>query len=292
MIVCLVLLCCCLILLLVRNIRTRMALKYLLKQLDEIEHGSHIELAVSARQKQIIKLCKKLNRIFAQSEENRIQYERAERRLMENITSLAHDIRTPLTGARGYVQMAEECGDDERHSEYLVSASRRMTELSDMLEELFLYTKLTGEEYTLNIQQLQALPLLSDCLLGMYQQFEERGMEPVVEFASEGFSVNADEEALRRIFLNLIQNALVHGSGNLKIIQKENSLIFENSVAETNTLNPMLIFDRFYKGDKTRRRGSSGLGLFIVKELMERMNGNVLAELTDGELRITLIFAD
>ena len=58
-----------------------------------------------------------------------------------------------------------------------------------MLEELFLFTKLTGGDFELSVQEVQVLPLLSDCLVGMYQQFEEKGISPEVLFTSEDLCV-------------------------------------------------------------------------------------------------------
>lgn len=274
--------------LLLQYIRNVLEIQSLCRQLEELEQGSHIELGVQSRRRDILTLCRKLNRLQKFHHQEQIQYERAERQLKQNITGLAHDIRTPLTGAAGYVQLAQECEESGRRAYYLQVASDRLGELRDMLEELFLYTKLTGDEFTPDMREVQVLPLLSDCLVGLYHRFEEKGISPQVDFAQEGFRVQADEECLRRIFHNLIQNALLHGSGEIVIRQEESSLIFENMVSETSRPDMEHIFDRFYKADSARRKGSSGLGLFIVKELAERMNGSVYAQLEENRLRITL----
>lgn len=315
----------------------------LCRQLEEIERGSHMELTALTRHKSLLQLCRSLNRILAARDQNHIQYERAEKQLKQNITNLAHDIRTPLTGASGYLQLARECDDAGKREHYLSVTGRRLEELADMLEKLFLYTKLANEDFTFsneNMNRIQVLPLLSDCLLSLYTKFEELNMEPEVRFESEGFQVLADEDALRRIFLNLLQNALIHGAGNLVITQrivydvqnpqKENPcwkatsdkampwekasdkamprkkasddkampretgtrgcLVFENSVSENSTPDPEQIFDLFYKADSARRKASSGLGLFIVRELMRRMGGEAAAELDGNALRIFLYF--
>lgn len=282
-------------------------IRSLCRQLEEIRHGSHMELTVGTRQKSLLALCRSLNHILAVRNQSRIQYERAEKQLKQNITNLAHDIRTPLTGASGYLQLARECADADKREHYLSTADRRLDELADMLEKLFLYTKLANEDFTLsneNRKRIQVLPLLSDCLLSLYTKFEEQKTEPEVHFESEGFQVLADEDALRRIFLNLLQNALLHGAGGLTITQRilydspnpqaaptpHGCLSFENPVPEEIRLDPEQIFDLFYKADTARRKGSSGLGLFIVKELMKRMGGDAAAELDGNLLRIILHF--
>ncbi len=274
--------------LLLQHIRSVLEIRSLNRQLEELERGSHMELGLQSRQRDMLALCRGLNRLQKLHHQKQMQFERGERQLKENITGLAHDIRTPLTGAAGYVQLARECEDPGRREYYLQVASDRLGELGNMLEELFLYTKLTSEEFAPDMREVQALPLLSECLVGQYRRFEEKGVSPRVDFEREGFRVLADEECLRRIFCNLIQNALLHGGKDLVIRQEEGRLIFENSVPESSRPDPEHIFDRFYKADSARRKGSSGLGLFIVKELAERMNGSVDAQMEGNRLRITL----
>ena len=311
-------------------------------QLEEIRRGSHIELAAGSRQKRLLALCQLLNQVLSAKDADYILYQQKERLLKQNITSLAHDIRTPLTGASGYVQLALECEDTEKEKHFLSAAQTRMEELEDMLEKLFLYTKLTSDDFTLapeNQKKLQALPLLGECLLGFHTQFERAGYAPEVLFEKEDYRILGEEEALRRIFQNLIQNALLHGSGGLRILQRDGipdlsavsglsaasglpaahadygsassgsaasghapagsqtaslggCIIFENPVPEADSIDISRLFDRFYKADPARGKASSGLGLFIVKELMCKMGGTVSARLEGGLFKITLQFPD
>ena len=276
--------------LLVQYTRSILEVRSIRRQLEEIERGSRMELGVYSRQREMLALCRKLNELGRQNMQGQIRYEKAQKQLKQNITALAHDIRTPLAGASGYVQLAGECRERGRQAYYLQVAEGRLKELGDMLEELFLFTKLSDADFEPDMRRMQVLPLLGDCLVGMYLQFEEKGISPEVRFDSEGFRVDADEEYLRRIFHNLIRNALLHGTGNLVITQQEKRLTFENAVSETSRPDTEQIFEQFYKADSARRKGSSGLGLFIVKELMEKMGGGVKAELEQEKLRIILKF--
>lgn len=274
-------------------LRLRADIRYLHEQLGEIERGSHIELAVYSRRQSLLAFCRRLNRVLQEKDASHNRYEKAEKKLKQNITDLAHDIRTPLTGASGYVQLARESTDSIKKEHYLEAAGKRLAELSDMLEELFLYTRLTDEDYSLpkeSLKKTYVLPLLSECLLSLYSAFEERGTSPEIDFASEDFCIYAEEEILQRIFLNLIRNALLHGRGGITILQKEDLLIFENPVSQDSIPDTGQLFDRFYKADSVRRKGSSGLGLFIVKELTESLGGKVWAEYSHGLLRILLRF--
>lgn len=288
MVVILVIWGCLCAVLVIRYIGMVLTVRSLNMQLEEIDRGSRMELGVQSRQRDVLALCGNLNRIWQHWYKNRMQYEKAQKQLKQNITSLAHDIRTPLTGAAGYVQLAQECKEAARRERYLQTADDRLKELGDMLEEMFLYTKLTSREFELNLSDIQLLPLLSDCLLGFYRQFEERGISPTVEFETESLRVRADEECLRRIFHNLIQNALLHGRGGLAVRQRGTGLVFENLVSETSKPDPGQVFDQFYKADSARRKGSSGLGLFIVKELAEKMDMRVSAGMEGEKFWIAL----
>nr|WP_300863498.1 ATP-binding protein [uncultured Acetatifactor sp.] len=84
----------------------------------------------------------------------------------------------------------------------------------------------------------------------------------------------------------------MHGTGDISILQTGNRIAFENPIPEGNPPNPEQLFDRFYKSDPSRRKGSSGLGLFIVRELMRKMGGDAEAGLEGGALRITLCFPE
>lgn len=290
-------------------IRLRMDICCLDRQLDEIGRGSHIELAVNSRQKSLLALCRKLNQVLSSRDADHIRHEKSEKQLKQNITSLAHDIRTPLTGASGYLLLARETQNPEKKARCLQAASDRMAELKDMLEELFLYTRLASGDFEFppeKLRRIQVFPLLGECLLSLYSRFESAGISPEISFQSENFCVLADEDSLTRIFLNLIQNALLHGSGGLIVTQQEgfpdrhsdneNSrtegvfVTFANPLPQDSHIDTARIFERFYKADPARGKGSSGLGLFIVKELMEKMGGSTWAESDGKNLKIILFF--
>ena len=154
-------------------VRNRMELRSIYRQLEEVAAGSHIELTVSSRRKPVLALCRQLNLILRNQDSDQLRFRQAQKDLKQNITGLAHDIRTPLTGAFGYVQLAEECGDEVKRAHYLHAAKARLSELEEMLEKMFLYTKLTSEDFELSPERLQVLPLLDDCLLNLYPKFEK-----------------------------------------------------------------------------------------------------------------------
>lgn len=265
--------------------------RHLQKQLELLKNGSHMELATNTRNQVFLQLYTKLNQIFADIREKEQQHIRSQNQLKQSVSDIAHDIRTPLTSASGYLQMLEECTESEKQLRYEHIINRRIDELKDMLEELFLYTKLTSADFTFHCQSTAVFPVLSDCMIGMYHVFEEKLIEPEILFENENISVSATPEALGRIFRNLINNALLHGTGGLSIVQTGTTIRFANPVAHADTIDTDRLFDRFYKGDKTRKKGSSGLGLAIVRELCQRIGGTAEAEIVNEDtLEISVTF--
>ena len=202
---------------------------------------------------------------------------------------VSHDIRTPLAGAMGYLQLLE--GEPDRQAEYLGIVYKRLEELDGLLEELFLYTRLQGGSLPLECRELAALPPLWDALAEFYPQLEAAGVEPELRFDREDMAVWASPEALGRVYRNLIANALRHGGGGLTVSGGDGVICFSNELLPGPRPDPEHLFDRFYQSSPARAKGGAGLGLSIVQELMERMGGRVSAHITGDTLEIRLSFS-
>ena len=93
------------------------------------------------------------------------------------------------------------------------------------------------------------------------------------------------------MYRNLIANALRHGGGGLRVSGRAGEVVFSNPLGPGPRPDPNHLFDRFYQGSPARGRGGAGLGLAIVRELMERMGGGVSAEIERDEMQIKLVFS-
>ena len=101
----------------------------------------------------------------------------------------------------------------------------------------------------------------------------------------------ASPEALGRIYRNLVVNALRHGGGGLTVSAKDGDVCFSNPLGSGPRPDPDHLFDRFYQSSPARGKGGAGLGLSIVRELMEQMGGRVSAQIVGDTLQILLVFA-
>ncbi len=257
--------------------------------LEETPAESNLRLTVRMSGTAPRRLCQAVNSRLEEGRQLRLETAKRERALKYTMACISHDIRTPLAGAMGYLQLLE--GEPDRQAAYLPIVGKRLKELEGLLDELFLYTRLLHETLPLECQEIPALPPLWDALAEFYPQLRAAGAEPELRFDREDLRVWADAEALGRVYRNLIANALCHGGGGLTISGQGGALCFSNPLPPGPQPDPEHLFDRFYQSSPARGKGGAGLGLAIVRELMERMGGQVSARITAGTLEIRLSFA-
>lgn len=267
-------------------------MKHICEQLKVIQEGSHIQLTSQIHTKTFHDLYDQLDDMLVEYQLKQLQFQKTEEQLKMTIQNMAHDLRTPLTSSMGYMHMLKESEDEVKKQRYLDISIERMEELKRLLEELFLYTKLISESYVLECEKKTIYPILTKTLFSFYHLFEKANQEPTIRFQDESMKCFINQEAMERVFRNLINNALLHGIGDLTIIQDHNTITFQNTIKVGKIPDIEHIFDRFYKADQSRSHSSSGLGLAIVKELMEKMGGIVNAQIDGNHFIIRLILSD
>lgn len=256
--------------------------------LEETPAESNLRLAVRMSGAAPRRLCQAVNQRLEEGRRLRQEALSREQDLKYTMACISHDIRTPLAGAMGYLELLE--GEPERQGEYLGIVQKRLGELEALLEELFLYTRLQGGSLPPECGEVAALPPLWEALAEFYPQLEAVGAAPELRFDREDMTVWASPEALGRVYRNLIANALRHGGGGLAVSGGEGEICFCNELLPGPRPDPEHLFDRFYQGSPARAKGGAGLGLSIVRELMEQMGGRVSARITGDTLEIRLVF--
>ncbi|WP_158229609.1 sensor histidine kinase [Blautia sp. An81] len=271
----------------------RRQVRGLAQQLKDLEPGSNQRLTCSVRDRNILSLCRLVNTYIDSQQKLVLQAREAEEKLKYTIASVSHDIRTPLTGASGYMQMAEKTEDPDKRKEYCRIVRGRLKDLEQLLDQLFLYTKLTSQEISLQMELVSLFPLVCEVLTGFYGKFQEQNREPSLDFQEEAIQIQGDSSQLKRVLGNLVSNSLSYGLGTLFIFQKGNTLTFSNKVKDPGSIDPDQMFVRFYRGDPSRNASKSshaGLGLSIARELTQAMGGKIEARLHEDILEIVLTF--
>lgn len=244
--------------------------------------------------KELNELADSVNRLLDNSDKLKREVLQSGQELKDAITSISHDIRTPLTSLDGYFHLLSEAQTDEERSKYISVIRGRIDVLGSMLEELFTYTKLQNEQYSITLSEIDIKKCVLDTLFSFYNDIEERGITPEVDICEERVSTIGNTEAMGRIVQNIVKNALEHGSGELRISfgRSDGNVVFvcENSVDSPESIDISQVFRRFYRSDEARTKSSTGLGLAIARGLAEKQGGTLTADLDGNMFRITAAF--
>lgn len=235
-----------------------------------------------------------LNELLDMRRKEKRRYLEKEALIADTYTNLSHDIRTPLTSLDGYFQLMEDCENVDDQRRYLDIIHERIHSLNDMLEELFTFTKLKNDSYTLTLAPCFINRILKETVFSYYDDWVRKELEPDIQIADELLCINGNVQGLRRVIQNIIKNGLDHGEKKISIILERRGgqavLRISNLVKNPEEIDVDHVFDRFYKADRARSRTSTGLGLAIAKELVDRMGGEIGARIEEDEFIVEIIF--
>lgn len=271
-------------------------LKLLVGQMQFIEdEETNIRLVSFFNAKEINQLVILINRVIGKYRNATIETIRVNRNFRESITSISHDIRTPLTSLRGYIQlMRKETEITEKQERYIQIMESRFDAVQRMLNQLFEYARIENGEITLKMEQVNLANILCDVLSNFYSEFSEQNEEPLVKICEETVYINGDKNAVFRVIENILSNALRHGTGGYEVEllkEKETCILrVSNRTDSIEDTDVERIFERFYTTDKSRTKKGTGLGLAIAKKFTEQMGGNIEAALEKDKFTITLTF--
>jgi signal transduction histidine kinase len=230
-----------------------------------------------------------------------LQYEENRKNLISNIS---HDLKTPVTAIKGYVEgiMDGVTDSPEMMERYLKTIHNKTLHMDRMIDELFLFSKLDLKRLPFHFEEVELSSFLQDCTDELEMDVEKRGMRLLYE-APEHLSpanIIADREKLKRVFVNIIENAV-------KYMDKEDGTIWITLGDEGDVYKVVIkdngqgiapealpyIFDRFYRADPARNAntGGSGLGLAIAQHIVEEHGGRISAasELGIGTVMMILL---
>lgn len=227
---------------------------------------------------------RQFNELLAQEEAQKHARDQ-KRNLM--LSDIAHDIKTPVTTICGYSKaLSEGVVEEKDRQPYLDAIYAKAMRMDELVTLLFEYVKLDSEGFVLHREAGDLAELTREMVALLYADFEDRGIELVLELAEEKVPFEMDRLQLGRAVTNLLTNAVRYGKtgGRVLVRLQEYELTVADDGEPVDPAFAAHIFEPFARGDKARSsKGGSGLGLGIAKKIVEMHGGKLLLNQSFGE---------
>jgi two-component system sensor histidine kinase VanS len=264
-------------------------IKEIAEGINEISKGNLGNRIVINNEDEFALIADKLNEMAESIHEIMENERRSEYAKNELITSVAHDLRTPLTSIIGYLDLVSTKElSPETQRKYIEIAYNKSLRLENLIEDLFTYTKFNFGEVKPVLAEVDMVKLINQLLDEFYPSFEEYHLEYSFTRNCSTAIIKADGDLLARAFANLISNATKYGkTGKIILIDlkcRKDSVII--SITNYGEIIPekdlKKIFQRFYRVESSRscETGGSGLGLAIAHSIIE-MHGGIIQAKSD-----------
>ena len=233
-----------------------------------------------------------MRRKLKESTEEKLQNDKESRELISNIS---HDLKTPMTAVKGYVEgiMDGIADTPEKMDKYIRTIYNKTMDMDRLINELTLYSKIDSNKIPYNFNKINVAEYFDDCVSELKVELESKNIElGYFNYADKNSVVIADSEQLKRVINNIISNSVKYmcpdrkGIINIRVSDADDFVQFEiedngKGIAQKDI---QYIFDRFYRTDASRNsaQGGSGIGLSIVKKIISDHGGQIWATSKEG----------
>ncbi|MBD5096532.1 MAG: HAMP domain-containing histidine kinase [Lachnospiraceae bacterium] len=243
--------------------------------------------------KDITELAVVLNEYTDMTRRLSMEYQNDRKQLKNVIAGISHDFRTPLTAAAGYMQLLEKSGDlPEKDREYLDIAVKKIVYLKLLSDDFFEISSLEARDEELELSKINIGNFLSDCILQQYAWIEKQGLRTNFQLPEDDVFIETNEHYLGRIIENLFSNIrkYVKSYAEMRVVCEPERIIIiaENDLIDEDDIDIVRIFEPFYRGSARSNEGS-GLGLYVVKCLADRLGYDIWADCDNHMFRLQLI---
>lgn len=230
-------------------------------------------------------------RLFDQADE-RVHHDKEHRELISNIS---HDLKTPITAIKGYVEgiMDGVADTPEKMNRYIRTIYNKANEMDSLINDLTFYSKIDSDRIPYNFNLINVNSYFDDCADEVEMELTNKKISMEYENrVNPGTRIIADPEQLRRVVNNIISNSIKYmdkEEGKISILIRDVGDFIQVDLSDNGKGIAMAdlpyIFDRFYRTDSSRNssKGGSGIGLSIVKKIIENHGGHVWATSREGE---------
>lgn len=286
------------LILLIINIFIILRIYLIKKSIKEIEYSfdyilkmdTNSIITISSSDKSIKNLATSLNNQLIELRTQKLEYTNGNQELKEIITNISHDLRTPLTAIKGYIDILKEENLSKKQKKYLNIIHEKSQELVNITEQLLNFSKAIDLE-NISIQKEKCCinEILEETLISYYEIFKEKNINPNIQICSEKIYKNLNKNSLIRILENIFSNAFKYSNGDFKVeLKKDGTITFSNKSNILDSTTVSKIFNRYFSVENAKE--SVGIGLAIVKQLVELNNGKIYANYINETFSINITF--
>lgn len=265
--------------------------------LEDIKTGNPNRRVLTRKSDMTKRICYAINEIAVKNQSQLIRQKQSEQAYKRLMTSLSHDVKTPLASLFGYLEAVTNglVTGDEKES-YIHVATEKSRHLKNFVETLFEWVKLDAKEQIFHFELCDFNELTRNIAADWIPVLEHHHFEYDFVIPDDEYSLRIDTHAYTRILNNLFQNVLMHSGGNRLTLQllendEQAEIIISDNGKGISTSDVPHIFERMYQCDRSRSTMGNGLGLSITQELVTAHNGRIKADSTPGSGTIfTILF--
>ena len=246
------------------------------RQICEITRqiGEDRKLRISLSNKYIENLADTINEKNDLEQKTKIQMIQEKEQLQQSIANISHDIRTPLTSIQGYFVLLKSCETKEEQEHYLSIIQAKADYLTELLQIFYDLSLIDREAYILKVEKLDINRIVTDCLIDKYNELKER--TPIIKTENAPVWITGNTVVCKRIIENLITNTIRYANDYIEIVIDANGIFtVKNTTSELKNIDVDMLFQKFYTVDTSRSNGNAGLGLYIVRELLDKIEGGI-----------------
>lgn len=246
-------------------------------------------ITISTTDSDFKKLANILNKSLKELRELELEYKNGNQELKSSITNISHDLRTPLTAIRGYLDLIDNKNLSSKQINYLKIIDNKVKDITNLTEQLFDFSKSLDIQNEIKKENICLNDILEDSIASFYSLFKSYNITPNIDICKEKVVRLLNENMLKRIFENIISNAVKYGEKNFNVKMYSNGTIeFSNKTDKLDQVSLEKIFDRYYTVRNAKK--SNGIGLSIAKQLVELSGGKIKAKYINNNLIIEVYF--
>ena len=288
--------CTAVMILLTNVFLTRFVFKKILRALDTLTHGvrqirdGNLDYRIEYGERdEFSSVCGDFNQMAKRLLDAREARERDERSRRELIAGISHDLRTPLTSIKAYVEGLEQgvAATRDARARYVDTIKNKAGDLEHIIEKLFLFSKLDTEGFPYREERVDLGAVVAEIVSGVAEEYRERGLDISVAVPGEPVFVNIDAAQTRYALINIFENSLKYkvkdrGRARAEVTRDGGSALLEMSDDGPGVPDDALpkLFGLFYRldGSRSNPSGGSGLGLAIASKIVAHFGGGIEAK--------------